>query len=848
MMHVEKNMVVYRFVLAIALTGLATLAGCRGHDADPVSSSDEFISFATIQADIIEPKCLSCHSDENPGGGYSFSSYRTILDSGSVVARKSDYSALYRSVANGRMPPGKPLSYDETRSIKNWIDNGAPETAPAKVEELEPKFGAAGAETAVSVQGFGFTKSTSVIFGSRFVASKITFKSSNELIVMTPFLPSGTYDITVRQADGTSSTKSRAFHAGVGGAGGMDITAVFPNKGPNGTVIQLTGNGFESDTTVTVGEVPCTNVSVQVPDRVTCSVPPVDLSQNVDVVAFTGDNQYRFSTGFTYTVSASYTDIRATILTTKCASCHTSNSAPSGMKVNGTYAELMTSGKIIPFDDQYSPLYRVASGIHPTTTPAVNYSLTPAEVLKIRNWIRNGAPDNTPPVVTTVVRNQGSTLGGTSVVITGTGFVSGLTADFGGSACTPVTVTGSTSISCLTGPHAPGVVNVTVINPVIAGSQQDPGVRTNAFTYALDPVITSISPGSVPSSNTANVTITGTNFATGANQVSFRFGDNLSVTGTATCASGTCTASVRPPTLPEGTYSVRVTNLSSTQFSNSGTFAYTAGVSPTVSSVQVKEPNPSLNYYPNPIVYTATTPDVRINGTGFLSGATVEIGGQIATQVVVVSATVITARPANNVTAGLQPVTVTNTNTLSGTLTNAFDFRTTPAINTLNPTSLPVSGGARFITLVGVGFVDGASITVDGVACTTVQINDSQNAICVAPNAPVAKNGVSVTLTNPADSNGVVKAASRGAFNLTMVIGTVTPSTGPIAGGTSITIAGDGFSGATVQVGGVTCTSPVVTQTQITCTTGANTAGVKNVVITNTGNVTGTKTNAFNYQ
>jgi hypothetical protein len=65
---------------------------------------------------------------------------------------------------------------------------------------------------------------------------------------------------------------------------------------------------------------------------------------------------------------------------------------------------------------------------------------------------------------------------------------------------------------------------------------------------------------------------------------------------------------------------------------------------------------------------------VAINGTGFLSGASVTFGGSAATNVVVVSAIKITARtPAHAL--GAVNVTVTNTNTVTSTLTNGYLYQ-----------------------------------------------------------------------------------------------------------------------------------------------------------------------------
>lgn len=82
----------------------------------------------------------------------------------------------------------------------------------------------------------------------------------------------------------------------------------------------------------------------------------------------------------------------------------------------------------------------------------------------------------------------------------------------------------------------------------------------------------------------------------------------------------------------------------------------------------------------------------------------------------------------------------------------------------------------------------------------------------------------------------------------TATIATVTPATGDDAGGTNITIDGTNFSGAEgVTVGGAAATNfLVVSNTRITCTTPAGTAGARDVVVQDdAGNVT--KTGGFTY-
>ncbi|MGN6183495.1 MAG: beta strand repeat-containing protein [Thermoanaerobaculia bacterium] len=80
--------------------------------------------------------------------------------------------------------------------------------------------------------------------------------------------------------------------------------------------------------------------------------------------------------------------------------------------------------------------------------------------------------------VTSVTPNSGSSLGGTNVTIAGTGFASGATVTFGGSAATNVVVVNATQITAKTPAHAAGAVNVVVTN-----TNTTTGTLTNGYTY-----------------------------------------------------------------------------------------------------------------------------------------------------------------------------------------------------------------------------------------------------------------------------------------------------------------------------------------------------------------------------
>src|SRR5208283_1947970 len=125
--------------------------------------------------------------------------------------------------------------------------------------------------------------------------------------------------------------------------------------------------------------------------------------------------------------------------------------------------------------------------------------------------LTNGFTYAVPPTVSSVSPNSGSTAGGTAVTITGTNFVAGATVTFGSAAATNLVVVSGTQITATTPAGSAGAVAVTVTN---SGGQS--GSLASAFTYIAPPTVSSVSPNSGTTVGGTAVTITGTNFATGA--------------------------------------------------------------------------------------------------------------------------------------------------------------------------------------------------------------------------------------------------------------------------------------------------------------------------------------------
>lgn len=91
---------------------------------------------------------------------------------------------------------------------------------------------------------------------------------------------------------------------------------------------------------------------------------------------------------------------------------------------------------------------------------------------------RDSAPPAASLSVTAINPRSGPSAGGTTVAITGTGFVAGARVTFGGEPATSVTVTSSATINAVTPAHPAASVDVEVFNP-----SNQRAVLGNGYTY-----------------------------------------------------------------------------------------------------------------------------------------------------------------------------------------------------------------------------------------------------------------------------------------------------------------------------------------------------------------------------
>jgi hypothetical protein len=421
-------------------------------------------------------------------------------------------------------------------------------------------------------------------------------------------------------------------------------------------------------------------------------------------------------------------------------------------------------------------------------------------------------PVSTPiaaPTITSLSLTAGPSTGGTAVTITGTGFTGATGVTFGGVAGTAFTVTDATHIAVTT-PAGAGAVNVVVNSPNGTGS------LANGFTYAPTPTITSLSQATGPAVGGTAVTITGTGF-TGATGVTFG-----GVAGTAFTVTDATHIAV---TTPAGAGAVNVVvNSPNGNVSKANGFTY----APTITTLS-QATGPGAGG-------TALT----ITGTGFTGATGVTFGGVAGTAFTVTDAThIAVTTPAG---AGALDVVV---NSPSGNALKTNGFTYAPTVTSLSPTGGPLVGN-QTVTVNGGGFLNATGVTFGGTAGTGLSVTNAGQLTVVTPMHSAGASNVVVT--GPGGSSPATVSYTYFPVPTLAGMGPIAPTSGTGAGGTSVTITGTGFTGATgVKVGPANCAAfTVVNDTTITATTAAGPVGAAAVAVTTPGG-TATTAGAFTF-
>lgn len=241
---------------------------------------------------------------------------------------------------------------------------------------------------------------------------------------------------------------------------------------------------------------------------------------------------------------------------------------------------------------------------------------------------------------------------------------------------------------------------------------------------------------------------------------------------------------------------------------------------------------------------------VTLSGSGFTPSASVSFGGIAAPSVVVVSPTELQAVTPAHASGTVNVAVTENPHNQSATLAGGYTYTSTGSSSTTlgvsgaSPAEGPTSGGT-VVTITGKGFQAGAAVVFGSSQSTAVTVSSSTQINAMSP--PGSSGTVPITVKDP-DSQS---ASLPSGFTYTSgpAVSSVSPTSGPVTGGTTVKILGSGFqSGANVTFGGMAATSvTLVSSTEIQAVSPVSPAGTVSIAVTNTDSSSATLASAFTY-
>jgi hypothetical protein len=606
-----------------------------------------------------------------------------------VVTNSTTISAMTPAHAAGAVDVVVSNGEEQTGTLPGGYTYTTTSNPAPTVTGISPTSGTTAGGTPVTVSGTGFLAGASLTLGGT-TASNVVVSNSTTITATTPAHAAGAVTVTVTNTDAQSGSLNNGYTYSSGGGGGGSIGFVQVNSATpvnNASPVsvayplaQTAGNlnivvvGW-NDTTATVSSVVDTRGNAY-----TLAVGPTSgtaLRQSIYYAKNIAGGSNTVTV--TFSQAAFYPDVRVleysgldptAPLDVTAGAAGTSTSANSGSATTTAANELIfgagttggtfgTAGTgfvrriLTPNSDIAIDKTVNATGGY-NATSALPYSSTWVMQMATFRASGQGGGGNPAPTVTGISPTSGTTAGGTPVTVSGTGFLAGASLSLGGAAASNVVVSNSTTITATTPAHAAGAVNVAVTN-----TDAQSGSLNNGYTYTTSnpaPTVTGISPTSGTTAGGTPVTVSGTGFLAGA---------SLSLGGTAASnvvVSNSTTITATTPAHAAGAVNVTVTNTDSQSGSLNNGYAYTtSNPAPTVTGI-----SPTSGT-------TAGGTAVTVSGTGFLTGATLSLGGTAASNVVVSNSTTITATtPAH--AAGAVNVTVTNTDAQSGSLNNGYTY------------------------------------------------------------------------------------------------------------------------------------------------------------------------------
>ncbi|CAD6556740.1 hypothetical protein LMG27952_06182 [Paraburkholderia hiiakae] len=175
---------------------------------------------------------------------------------------------------------------------------GLASAAPPTVTSVSPNSGPRGGGTAITITGTNFTGTTAVMFGAT-PATSFTFLSATQIVAGSPSAATGTVDITVTNANGTSATTvaDQFTYYGAPTAGPVSLTVAYGSQS-NPVTLNLGGGTATSvavATTASHGTASASGTSI--------TYSPQSGYSGSDVFTYTASNGSGTSASATVTVT-----------------------------------------------------------------------------------------------------------------------------------------------------------------------------------------------------------------------------------------------------------------------------------------------------------------------------------------------------------------------------------------------------------------------------------------------------------------------------------------------------------------------------------------------------------------
>src|SRR5581483_6207697 len=530
---------------------------------------------------------------------------------------------------------------------------------------INPSSGAVGAGVPVTLLGANFLQGATVnVNSSDVTVSNVNVVSTSQItatFVIAPTAAIGPVAVSVSTSGGTSGTLN--FNVA---PPPPTLSSITPATGVQGAVVPvtLTGTNFVSGASVGVSSTGVTVSNVNV-------VSSTQITATLSIAFGTPTG----SISVTVTTSGGTATAVAFSITAASAPTLTSISPAIG-SIGATVPVTLTgtnflSGAIVSINNAGVTISNVAVVSTTQITSTFVIAMTAfAGVANVTVATSNGTSGpvtftvgSPAPTLSSISPGLGAQGANVPVTLTGSNFVAGATVNVSGSGVTVSNVNVSSSTQITATLSIAAAASVGPVNVSVTTSNGTSG--TVAFTVSPSgPSLTSITPANGSQGVSVPVTLTGSNFLSGATV-------NVSNTGmTVTSVNVTSSTQITATFVIAANAALGAASVTVSQ----------SGVTTGPVMFTVIPPGPNL-FSINPATGAqGSSVPVTLTGSGFATGATVAISnaGVTATNVAVVSATQITANFAIALNAPAGPTNVTVT--VSGNTTGPITFTVTATV------------------------------------------------------------------------------------------------------------------------------------------------------------------------